>query len=396
MALHTCASMRIVQVITRMILGGAQENTLLTCEGMAARGHEVTLITGPPRGPEGELLSRARAGGYPVLVADALRREINPLLDLRAYGALRKLLGQFRPDVVHTHSSKAGILARRAAWRLRSRGWAPPRMKIVHTIHGLPFHRHNSPPLNWLYIALERRAARQTDALISVANAMTSQALAAGVGSPGQYTTIYSGLRVDDFLAATDAGQGLRQELGLSDSDVLVTQVSRLAKLKGHEYILAAAKRIADPRVHFCFVGDGRRRGRIEQDIHAAGLSQRVHLMGLVPPRIIPSIMHASDIVVHCSLREGLARALPQAMLAGKPVVSFDVDGAAEVVDADTGLLLEPGDVAGLKIAIETLAANPEIRRRLGNAGRQRARRMFDHDIMVNKIESLYEGLTKE
>ena len=389
------ASMKIAHVITRMILGGAQENTLLTCEGLAARGHEVTLITGPPRGPEGELLARARAGGYPVVVAGALRRQIHPLHDLRAYRALWKLLAQLGPDVVHTHSSKAGILARRAAWKLRSRGLAPATMKIVHTIHGLPFHRYNSPFANAVYVALERQAARHTDALISVADAMTRQALAAGVGSAGQYTTIHSGLRVDDFLAAPAGVENFRRSLGLSGGDMLVTQVSRLAKLKGHEYILAAAQRIADRRVHFCFVGDGQSRGRIERAIAKAGLSGRIHLTGLVPPQQIPLIMHASDIIVHCSLREGLARALPQAMLAGKPVVSFDSDGAAEVVNADTGVLLAAGDVAGLKVAIETLTAAPDLRRRLGHTATQRARKIFDHDSMVDKIERLYEQLTK-
>ncbi len=388
--------MKVLHVITRMILGGAQENTLLTCEGLAARGHEVTLIAGPARGPEGELLTRAREGGYPIHVVDPLQRQIRPLRDLRALRKLERLLGQLAPDVVHTHSAKAGILARRAAWKVRSRGGALAGMKIVHTLHGLPFHPYNNPFVNRLYVALERRAARCSDAIISVADAMTRKALAAGVGAAGQYTTIYSGLKIDEFLAAPDGVGAFRRSLGLSADDVLVTQVARLAALKGHEYVLAAAGRIADPRVHFCFVGDGRRRGRIERAIRRARLSGRVHLTGLLPPERIPLLMHASDIVVHCSLREGLARALPQAMLAGRPVVSFDVDGAPEVVDADTGVLLEPGDAGGLAAAIKTLAAAPDLRRRLGAAGRERAKRMFDHEVMVEKIERLYRRMLQE
>ncbi len=385
--------MKIVHVITRLILGGAQENTILTCEGLSksARGHEVTLITGPAMGPEGELLTRARAGDYKVIIVHSLRRAINPVLDAVAYRALRKLLSNAKPDIVHTHSSKAGILARRAAAKVRGESDLP---KIVHTIHGLAFHPYGNRLANRLYIALEKRAALRTDAIVSVADAMTAQALAAGIGRAEQYATIYSGMEVETFINRPDDTDDFRRSLGLNEGDILVTQVSRLAELKGHEFILAAAERIPDRRVHFCFVGDGRRRGRIGRAIRASSaLTGRVHLTGLLPPEKMPVVMHAADIVVHCSLREGLARALGQAMLAGKPVISFDIDGAREVVDADTGILLKAGDVDGLKAAIETLAASAELRTRLGAEGRRLAARKFDHRIMVEKIETLYERI---
>jgi len=378
--------MRVCHVITRMILGGAQENTLLTCEGLHERGHEVTLVTGPALGPEGQLLDRARAGGYRVIVVDALRREIHPLRDRAALRALRGLLAEIRPDVMHSHSSKAGILARKAAEAVGG-------MKVVHTIHGLPFHPYQRWWRNRLYVALERRAARRTDALISVADAMTAQALAAGVGRREQYTTIYSGMEVEQYVQRPEETDAVRAAMRLPKRAVLVTQVSRLAELKGHEYILAAAERIADERVCFCFVGDGAWREDIEAQIHDRKLAARFRLTGLVDPEQIPALLHASDIVMHCSLREGLARALPQAMLAGKPVVSFDVDGAREVVDAQTGILLPPKDVAGLALAVETLAGSAKLRERLGAAGRARCRGMFDHRRMADRIEALYGRL---
>jgi glycosyltransferase involved in cell wall biosynthesis len=379
---------RICHIITRMILGGAQENTLLTCEGLHARGHEVTLIAGPALGPEGELMSRALRGGYRVAVVEPLRREINLARDRAAAGELRRLLAELRPDVMHSHSSKAGILARRAAAETGG-------MKIVHTVHGLPFHRYESWWRNRLYVALERRAARRTDAIISVADAMTQQALAAGVARAEQYTTIYSGMEVEPFLCpqADADGRAFRAELHLPEDAVLVTQVSRLAELKGHEYLIEAARRMAGPGVYFCFVGDGARRGRIEAKIAHCGLADRFRLTGLLPPERIPAVMHASDIVAHCSLREGLARALPQAMLAGRPVVSFDVDGAREVVSSATGILLRPKDVAGLTLAIETLAVSRKLRQRLGQAGRNLCRQRFDHVHMVDQIEALYRRL---
>jgi glycosyltransferase involved in cell wall biosynthesis len=150
---------------------------------------------------------------------------------------------------------------------------------------------------------------------------------------------------------------------------------------------------MTNDRVHFLFVGDGHWRRRIEDRIGRSGLSGRFRLSGLVPPEEIPAVMHATDILVHCSLREGLARALPQAMLAGKPVISFDIDGAAEVVTPRTGLLLTPRDVGALAEGIEALAASPERRAQLGSAGRDLCRDMFDWRAMVEKIEALYRKL---
>ena len=380
--------MKICHVITRLILGGAQENTVLTCEGLSRRGHEVVLITGPALGPEGELMSRAKEGGYRVIVIDSLRREINPCRDWIAYRRLLSHLRRLAPDVMHSHSSKAGILARKAAAKVGG-------MKIVHTIHGLPFHPYQDRWRNSLYIALERRAAGRSDALISVADAMTAQSLGANMGTAQQYTTIYSGIEVEAFLRRPAQADELRASMQLGPASVLVTQVSRLAELKGHEFILAAAEKIKDKRVHFCLVGDGHLRGRIEAEIRKRRLAERFHLMGLVAPDQIPAVMHATDILVHCSLREGLARTLPQGMLAGRAVVSIDIDGAREVVNPSTGVLLRPGDVAGLVEAIEKLAGSPQLRGRLGEASRRQCREMFDHNHMVERIEGLYAALLK-
>jgi len=378
--------MKVCHVITRLILGGAQENTILTCEGLHQRGHDVTLVTGPTTGPEGELVTRARAGGYRIIEVPSLVRQIAPRRDRQAYGRLVELLDELAPDVMHSHSSKAGILARKAAATVGG-------MKIVHTVHGLAYHTYQSWWRNRLYIALEKRAAARSDAIISVADAMTAQAVLAGVGDIEQYTTIRSGMEVEPYLHRPPSAKEYRRAMGLSPHDVLVTQVSRLAELKGHEHILDAAGKIDDDRIHFCFVGDGHWRRRIEAEIAMRGLTGRFHLTGLVPREEIPAIMHATDILVHCSFREGLARALPQAMLAGKPVVSFDVDGAREVVDSETGILLQPGDTAGLTMSIETLAGCRELCAKLGANGRARCIEQFDHTRMVDRIEVLYERL---
>jgi len=406
--------MKIVHIITRMILGGAQENTLLTCEGLHRRGHEVTLITGPALGPEGELMERARSGGYRVIELDCLRRAINPYYDIPGYYRLKKAVQELAPDIVHTHSAKAGILGRWAAAALQksaadsccSRVSRFRRAqlshcnlpRIVHTIHGLAFHPYQSSLKNLFYIAIERAAARRTDAFISVAEAMTRQALAAGIGHRGQYTRIFSGMELDSYLnvPTSEKIEQIRQEFSIPLDATVITTVARLFELKGHEYIIESARRLASQhqKVVWFFVGDGILRHTIERQIAAAGLRDCLRLAGLVPPERIGELLHASDILVHCSLREGLARALPQALLCGKPVVSFDVDGAAEVVINDeTGFLIPPKDISALTSVQEKLITNPDLRCQLGAKGREFCRREFDHHLMVDHIEQVYKSL---
>jgi glycosyltransferase involved in cell wall biosynthesis len=346
----------------------------------------VTLITGPAFGPEGELMSRAQAGGYKVVVVEELQRDIHLWRDWKSLRRIEDLLAEISPKIVHTHSSKAGILGRWAAHRLGL-------IKIVHTIHGLAFHEYETGWRNKLYVSLEKKAARWSHALISVADAMTTKALAAGIGTPEQYTTIYSGMDIEPFLTRPAGADAFRASLNLPSDAVLITQVSRLAELKGHEFILQTAEKLNDSRIHFCFVGDGNLRKKIETEITERNLSERFHLTGLLPPEQISAVMHATDVLIHCSLREGLARALPQAMLAGRPVISFDIDGAREVVNEETGILVPREDVNGLVEAIGRLTRNPDRRFLLGSGGREACKTRFDHRYMVERIEGLYEGL---
>ncbi len=406
--------MKIVHIITRMILGGAQENTLLTCEGLHRRGHEVTLITGPALGPEGQLLDRAHNGGYRVIELNCLRRQINPFHDLPGYYQLKRLLSELKPDIVHTHSAKGGILGRWAAAALRSQtdpvcckalgelrkaqtqSCAQPR--IVHTIHGLAFHPYQPHWLNRLYIAIEKNAAKNTDAFLCVANAMTQQALKAGIGRPEQFTRVFSGLETKNYLTQPSPAEtaALRRQLNIPPEAIVIATVARLTDLKGHEYIIESAPKITQnhKNVIWLFIGDGRLRRRIEEQIVQNHLQNHFRLTGLVPPEQVGPLLHASDILAHCSLREGLARALPQALLCGKPVISFDVDGAREVVINDqTGYLIPPKDVQALITAQVKLITDKDLRTRLGSKGREFCRKEFDHETMVDRIENVYQTL---
>jgi len=379
--------MKIVHVITRLILGGAQENTLLTVEGLHHRYEdEVTLITGPAEGPEGDLFDRAARQGLRVEVMPELVRPIRPAVDSRAYRKLRAAFRRLAPEVVHTHSSKAGILGRAAAWDER----AP---FVVHTIHGLPFGPSERPARNRLYIGLERWAARRCHRIVSVCDAMTEQALAAGVGRPEQYETVYSGMEVEPFLNPPRSRADVRRELGLHDDDVAFATVARLFERKGHDDILSIAGDVIAqaPQVQFVWVGGGTHRERLEAEAERLGVRSAIHFTGLVPPSRIPELLHACDAVLHPSHREGLARVLPQGLICARPVISYDIDGAKEVVRPETGILVPFRDEPALGRAILTLAEDAGLRRRLGEEGRRRFTDQFRHERMVDQLRSLYE-----
>ena len=378
--------MRIVHIITRLIVGGAQENTLLSCEGQHALGHDVTLITGPPLGPEGSLMDRALAGGYRVEVIDDMRRAILPLKDWRTYRALIRRLRELWPDVVHTHSSKAGIIGRRAA----ARAGVPA---IIHTIHGLSFTASSSALVNWFYRRLEAQVAPLSTRIVCVADAMARQSLKVGIGHPEQYVTVYSGMETEPFLNPPVPRQEVRRRLGLEEEHIAVGTIARLFHMKGHDDLLAAAPELCRefPELRFLWVGDGLLRGDFERRIAQMGLTDRFILTGLVPPSRIPELANAMDVLVHPSRREGLARALAQGALAGRPVITYDVDGNREgLIDGQTGILIPAFDQARLKEAILRLLRDADLRRRMGEAGRQFALARFGADVMVKALERVY------
>jgi glycosyltransferase involved in cell wall biosynthesis len=267
----------------------------------------------------------------------------------------------------------------------------------VHTIHGLAFHLYQSNWLNKFYIAIEKAAAKRTDFFISVADAMTNQSLAAGIGGPEQYVTAYSAIEEEDFLEpiSQEKIRDFRRKYGIAEDAVVFITIARLFMLKGHEYIIESAKQLSKrfANIAWLFVGDGNLAEDYKEQVRRLGLAERVKFAGLLPPSQIPLAIQSSDILVHCSLREGLARALPQAMLCGKAVVSFDVDGAREVVNQNTGRLIEAKNVEQLTAACAELAEDENLRERLGKAGREFVKEKFSPEAMVDKIEEVYKKL---
>lgn len=378
--------MHTVHIITRLIVGGAQENTLLTVDDQHHLfGDRVTLITGPGLGPEGSLEERAKERGLDVRLIPQLRRAIRPWNDWISYREIVRLLRELKPEIVHTHSSKAGILGRRAAYRLG--------IPCVHTIHGASFHVGQHPAAHRLYRWLERRAAAWTDKFISVADAMTDQYVTAGVASREKFVTIHSGFDVEPFLHPPRPPADVRREWGIGPEHVVIGKVGRLFPLKGQEFVIQAAPELCArfPHVRFLFVGDGILREQFQREIAARNLTDRFIFTGLVRPERVAELIHAMDIVVHTSQWEGLARVLPQALIAGKPVVSYDIDGAKEVViPGETGFLVPPESIEPLVKSLSELVVNPSLRDQFGRRGRELFTDQFRHESMTRRIREVY------
>jgi len=401
--------LKILHISTRLILGGSQENTVLSCEGQAELGHDVHLAFGPIFGPEGSLFDRADAfrttSGARIGVHELpnLGRELNPIKDHFCFHKdLKKLITELNPDVVHTHSSKAGILGRWAAWVARDAHGKRP--AVIHTIHGPPFMpiegnagtRTKTRLTNTIYTHAERFAAKRCDTIVSVADAMTEQFLARGIGRREQYITVRSGMETEPFLHAGpgDDRASVRAQLGFNEDDFVIGTVARLAQHKGHDDLLDAMAEPmrTDPSIKLLWVGDGWWRDRLLARVKSLGLADRVVTPGLVTQNRVPAMMRAMDVLCHPSSREGLPRTVPQALLSGVCPVAYDVDGTREAcIEMETGRLVPRGDVDGLQESLLWVQANPKDRSRLAETGRAMCAREFSHTAMVERLERVYE-----
>ena len=378
--------MRVTHIITRLVVGGAQENTVATVLGLRQKtGVEVSLISGPTVGPEGSLEPELKKIPGLLTIVPELIRAVHPLKDFLALRHLENILREQKPDIVHTHSGKAGILGRLAA----RRAGVPV---IIHTIHGPSFGNFQNAAANFIFRAAEQYAARATTHFIVVADAMKDQYLAAGIGQPGQYTKIFSGFPLEPFLAAKNDLE-LRRKLGIEPGDFVIGKIARLFKLKGHDDLFAVAPELIrqNPKIKFLLVGDGEWRGRFENLARTLGLEKYFIFTGLVTPAEVSRCVGIMDALVHLSLREGLPRALPQALAAAKPVVAYDCDGAKEVcLDGQTGFLVQPGDLTTLKNRLLQFASDAALREKFGRSGQDFVRENFAVEKMVDAIYHLY------
>jgi glycosyltransferase involved in cell wall biosynthesis len=379
-------------IITRMIVGGAQENTLFSVLGLSELpAYQVQLLTGPETGAEGNLLEVA-SSKPDVVTIPHLVRSIRPVADARAFGELRAALRASQPDVVHTHSSKGGVLGRAAA---RAAG-APV---VVHTLHSLVFHDYQPRFVNRSYRLIKRTMVPLTDHYVSVSDNIRERAIDARIGTADHHSTVRSGFDTAAFRATLLPTAEARAQLDVPHDRVVVGVVARLFPLKGYEDILQVAPRIVrqHPDVLFMFVGSGPMRGELEATVERLGLGRNVLFSGRVPPSDVPVAFSCFDILLHASLREGLARVIPQAVLAGKPVVAYDLDGSGEVVeDGRNGFLVRPRDLDELAMRVGELVGDARSRELLGGVGADEIAVKFSVEEMVRQLDELYRRLLAE
>lgn len=378
----------VVHVITRLDVGGAQETLIRTCAGLDRSRFRPLIVTGQDTGSGGEMTGRAIEAGVEVVTQRSLRGPIRPFTDAKAISHLTATLRALKPDIVHTHSSKAGALGRVAA----RRAGVP---NTVHTVHGWSFHEGQHIATSWTYRRLEALLAQWTDVLVTVSDTDRRSGLAAGIGKPEQYEVIRSGIALREVAAPT-VRAAVRRTLGWSPSDQVVVVVGRLERQKNPtSMLLAFAKARRRVRtLRLAFVGSGTLERQTRRLIDRLGLGASVDLLGLRSD--IPDILVAADLLALSSRWEGLPRVVLEAVRADLPVVSYDVGGVSEVItDGWSGRIVPQGRADLLASAIVEIVSLPNKEREV--LTRRAASRLdeFSEEVMISSTERLYRHLVE-
>ena len=380
--------LRVLHIITRMIVGGAQENTMLSCALIDQARFPSELLTGPQTGSEGELHGEVKARGVTMHIEPTLVRELDLWKDLVALFRLHAFIKRGRYDVVHTHSATAGGLGRVAA-RLAG---VPV---IVHTLHGVSWNKHHVR-FPGIAVWIEKMCARWSDAMVAVAETDRQEAIALGIGVRDRFELIRSGIEVEAYRDVAIDRTEARARLGIPLDAFVVGSVGRLNHQKAPLELLAAFGRLAEmrPEARLVMVGDGAMRDEVHAWVAKSPHRDRIHLLGL--RRDVPEILRALDVFALASHYEGLPRVFPQAMAAGLPIVATRVAGAVDaVIPGENGWLVDIGDMEAMARHLDDLARDPAQARRMGERGRSRAEE-FSARRMVQQLEVLYARLAAE
>ncbi len=371
---------KIVHIITRLELGGAQQNTLYTLENLQ-KGRSGFLVAG--RG--GYLDSTAKKSGkYSVSFCPFLVRKVFPSADILAFFWIYFYLLSLKPAVVHTHSSKAGIIGRWAAYFAR----VPV---IIHTFHGFGFTPLQKPFVRKSFIFLERITATLSDVLITVARDNIRKALAERIGKKSQYIVIHSGIDIKKFEKAKEFAN-IKNNLGIKPSEKVVGNISCFKPQKGLEvFVRACAELKTKGDYRFVLAGDGVLRDKIEKLICEHGLTDEIILSGWVDGA--EKVLPAMDVMLHTAYFEGLPRVFPEAMACGVPVVATEVDGASDIIiDGVNGFLAAPGDYRALAAKTYELLENRDLRKKIADEARRRLKEDFDIRKMSENLNELYKS----
>ncbi len=382
---------RVVQVVTRLELGGAQQVVLSLARGLDRGRYDVSLVSGG----RDRLTDEARAlMGGDFMEVPELVRHVSPASDALAFAKLyvifrRYVKGYRGRVVVHTHSSKAGVLGRLAA-RLAGAG------VIVHTVHGFGFNDEQSRFRRGLFMALEKAASAVCDRIIAVARENIRKGVGCGIFPEEKAVVVRCGIDPAFFDAPPPDIEGKRKELGIPPSAPVGAMISCLKPQKAPVDFVRVAAKVLDivQDAHFIHAGDGELRGAVLEEAERLGISDRFHLLGWRSD--VRELIHVSDVIVLTSLWEGLPLVLPQAMACGKPVVATAVDGTPEAIkDGVNGFLARPHEVELMAEKVSLLLRDNSLAARMGAAGREMVSE-FDDNEMLRRIEALYDALLKE
>jgi len=388
---------RIVHIITRMDRGGSAQNTLLTCAALSGSYEQVLIhglsresrMTEPEKRAVAQSIQEAEKKGVKVISLSSLVRRVDPVRDLSALISLWRLMVCEKPDIVHTHTSKAGILGRLAARLAR----VPA---VVHTPHGHVFYGHFGSLASKIYLLVERIMSRITDRLIALTQGERDDYLAMSVGNQKKIVTIHSGVDIDRYLNARPNVQEKRRSLGLKPDGLVVGTVGWLLPIKGPMYLLKAMVEVwkTYPETVLLYVGKGDLEEEVRREASRMGASEKVRFLGWRDD--IHEILPVLDIFVLPSLNEGMGRVLVEAMAAGRPLVASNVGGIPDLIhQGENGVLVHPADPKALAHELVFLISNPGKRREMGEKGREMAVQ-FGTDSMVQKIDKLYLDMLTE
>ncbi len=381
-----------------MDMGGSAQNTLLTALNHDPQRYNVQLIKGSTRESamtevETQLvnhqLATAERHGIEVIDLPSLVRRISPSKDFKAFVSLYLCIRRLRPDIVHTHTSKAGILGRLAAWLAR----VPI---IVHTPHGHVFYGHFSHSLSRLFLWLERLLGRMTHQQIALTPKEGNDYLQLRVSKPGSISVIHSGVDLNRFQEGKNQRYRKRDELGIPRNSLVVGFVGWLLPIKGVNFLVEAMAGVVQkhPRSMLVLVGKGEKEQALRKQAENLPLTNKVIFLGWRPD--VEEIIPCFDLVALPSLNEGMGRVLVEAMAAGLPIVASQVGGIPDLVKHDkNGLLVPPRDAAALELAISNLFDDEKKRKRMGDAGRKMCR-LYSVEAMATQIDDLYERLLRE
>ncbi len=389
---------KVAHIITRFDKGGASENTFLTVRGLDKAKYDVTLIKGlslesemggrEVRAVEHNLAEVERCGIRTVTIPELVRK-IYHLYDLKAFVALIKIFLNEKPHIVHTHTSKAGILGRWAAFFARI-------PVIIHTPHGHVFWGYFGKCKTLFYIILEKLTARITDKIIALTQQEKNDHLHFRIAPEDRVLVAHSGINLDRFSNTSVDPSAMRRSLGIPESNLVVGTVGRLTPIKGHRYLIEAAGKIVSsrPDTTFVFLGDGELLDELKNMAAKLGVEENIKFLGW--RQDVAEVMSVFDIFVLPSLNEGMGRVLVEAMALGKPIVASDVGGIPDlVVQGKNGYLVPVGDVETLAARIKELLDDPGKREEMGNTG-QRYAAKYSSEKMVEKIDLLYHKLLHE